>query len=448
MSFLKDLFEKRKDKKYGKGHRLGETPTQQPSFSSSSTPRPSSSSQQNVPRSDAAQKAAEAALQRLENSKRPSTSAVKRQVSKEVRQEAEAKNQELEKALKLKEHYFGKPRLVEDSTILPPKNQIYFTASILNEDEKYPASQIEDRIEQLLLEKLAEEPILVACTLLRTANYKNQEKLDKCVEILNKYADNITSNPSEEKYRKIRIENAIFKEKVFSLKYSDLLLKQVGFKTVSIEKESDGETKQYEDYFVFEGDNLDPLNSLKSCLSLAEPIKPELDRDIRVYRMSNDSNKKLADFDLSEDFYNLKVEELRREQALRNETLEKNGMLRTKQMRERDEQLELRRYNYCLIRVKFPNSLILQALFKANEKYQTLHQLVNDCLEIPDVPFELFSHSLRHSKSDLPELTLAEAGLAPAALLNFKFSEGIDESVKSCFDNFLHSDLMDNVLEF
>jgi len=32
MSFLKNLFEKRKDKKYGKGHKLGDSNTAQPSY--------------------------------------------------------------------------------------------------------------------------------------------------------------------------------------------------------------------------------------------------------------------------------------------------------------------------------------------------------------------------------------------------------------------------------
>ena len=37
------------------------------------------------------------------------------------------------------------------------------------------------------------------------------------------------------------------------------------------------------------------------------------------------------------------------------------------------------------------------------------------------MPFELFGHSLR--KTTLSTSTLAEAGLAPAALLNFRWNE-------------------------
>jgi len=47
---------------------------------------------------------------------------------------------------------------------------------------------------------------------------------------------------------------------------------------------------------------------------------------------------------------------------------------------------------------------------------------VQEQLEYDSVPFELFGHSLKRNV----ELTasLAEAGLAPAALINFKWNEG------------------------
>jgi UBX domain-containing protein 6 len=464
MSFLKDLFQKSKDKKYGKGHRLGDANRPAtPAAASSTPPRSSDYVPAQQPKSEAAIRAGEAALQRLQSAKNPrpaastTTAATARQLSSQLRQDTESVSKELDKALKLKEHYFGQKRLVTETGLIN-KNRIYFTASILPENEKHPAGEIEDRIEQLLIEKLHEEPILVACTLLCTANYKDADKLTKCVEILNKFADNILNNPNEEKYRKIRVENQTFKEKVYSCKYADLVLKHSGFKPKSIPKDSDvvlisAEGKPIEnaaameDYFVFEGDSFDTLTSLKTFLSLAEPIKPELDRDVRVYKVGSGSTSQIGEFELSDDFYNLKIEELRREQQLRNEALEKSGMLRTKAMRERDEHLESRRYNYCLIRVRFPNGLVLQAVFKSTEKYQNLCEFVNECLEIGDVPFDFVSHSLRRAPN-MADSTLAECGLAPAALLNFKIADDVDEAVKSSFSRYVCADLLDKIQEF
>merc|ERR1712150_174943 len=89
--------------------------------------------------------------------------------------------------------------------------------------------------------------------------------------------------------------------------------------------------------------------------------------------------------------------------------------------RERDEQLELRRYNFCLVRVRFPNDFILQALFRSNETYEVLYNFIQEQLEYDTVPFELFGHSLK--KNIELTSTLAEAGLAPAALINFKWND-------------------------
>ena len=40
--------------------------------------------------------------------------------------------------------------------------------------------------------------------------------------------------------------------------------------------------------------------------------------------------------------------------------VERESMLRTKAMREKEEQRQRRRYRFCLVRVRFPDGLILQ----------------------------------------------------------------------------------------
>lgn len=44
----------------------------------------------------------------------------------------------------------------------------------------------------------------------------------------------------------------------------------------------------------------------------------------------------------------------------RAEGVEKSQMLMTKAMREKEQQRELRRYRYALIRVRFPDGILLQ----------------------------------------------------------------------------------------
>lgn len=186
---------------------------------------------------------------------------------------------EMKKALAMKEHYFGQRTQLNEAAPVALKNPILFNSVLTGPGVRLPKEDLEDLIEQTLLTQLEDEPILVAVTLLFTANHKNQEKLTKCVEILNKFVANILNSPQEEKYRKIRVENAIFKEKVYSVKYADLVLKKSGFKATTLKL-----TEVDEDYFLYEGDNMDKLESLKEALALGEPIVPTLDRDLKVYR--------------------------------------------------------------------------------------------------------------------------------------------------------------------
>jgi len=284
---------------------------------------------------------------------------------------------------------------------------------VFGANERYTKDEIDQRIESTVMNQIDEEPILASVTLLFTANYKNPDKLNKCVEILNKYIENIMKSPNEEKFRKIKLENAVFKEKVYSCKYADLVLKKSGFKPTTI-KTNDVD----EDFFVYENPDLTNLENLQSALSLGEPIIPELDRDLKIFKVTSAS--KIAEFELSEEFYNFTVEDLIKEQKLRNEAIEKSGMLRTKAMREKDEQLESRRYNYSLIRIRFPNDFILQAVFKTSEKFDEIYKLVSECLETNAIPFDLIGHSLK--KNATLSSTLGEIGLAPSAVLNFKWN--------------------------
>lgn len=309
------------------------------------------------------------------------------------------------------------------------KNRIFYKSDLFP-GERFLKNEIEDKIEQTLLDRMNEDPILVAATLLFTANHKQTEKLVKCKETLTRIVDNILNNPREEKFRKIRIENKTFNENVYSCKYSQMLMANAGFKTKQFPKD-DG-SGDADDCFIFEMDeDLSKLENLKSSLAMVEPVLPELDRDIKIFKLSHDDasfrNYKLSDEYNMDDFFNLKVDELIREQALRNEALEKQGMLRTKAMRERDEQLELRRYNFCLIRVKFPDDYILEGLFRTNETLSEVYELVSENLVNDGIPFELAGPSLRKASSSSTN-TLAEAGLAPAALLYFKVSDLVGQN--------------------
>lgn len=87
------------------------------------------------------------------------------------------------------------------------------------------------------------------------------------------------------------------------------------------------------------------MRSTKDVLLNAEPIKPDLDRCMKIFHPSPYANQ----MTVPSDFYAISLEEIKREQQRLTENAEKLGVLRTKEMRERDRLKELRRYRFAQI---------------------------------------------------------------------------------------------------
>lgn len=85
-------------------------------------------------------------------------------------------------------------------------------------------------------------------------------------------------------------------------------------------------------------------------------MRATLARQRRVFQPSPLASQ----FDLPADFFTLTAEEVKREQRLRSEAVERLSVLRTKAMREKEEQREMRKYTYTLLRVRLPDGCLLQ----------------------------------------------------------------------------------------
>jgi len=408
-----------------------ETPPQQPNRpQTSNVERPAQQA------SDASRAAGHAALSRMQQIQQPKQNIIQKKVAKELLSEEKEiqkeMQKELQKANELKDHYFNKDsfeKSIETSShFRGNKINVLYKTAIIPESLENPMrlEDIEQQIQDLLLSNLESEPILTSLTLVLTANYKKGEKMDKGLNILKKLVDNIIANPDEDKYRKVRTENETIKENILSLKYIDICLTNVGFQLKKTQKQGASSSNSDEDMeFVYLFDHENPVNfaslsQLKDAFEMAEAIVPEMDRCVKVFKISNGDQAGHSEnkFELSDDFYNVSIDDIKREQKMREEALEKAGMLRTKAMRERDEKLELRKYKFVLVRVKFPNEYYLQAIFRSTETMQQIHLFTQSCLADERTQFQLFGHALKQNYSD--SMNLVEAGLAPAALLHFK----------------------------
>ncbi|KAL2089648.1 hypothetical protein ACEWY4_014336 [Coilia grayii] len=405
--FFEDIKKDVKFKSAGPGKKLTED------TSDSTKPQAKQSTGRSQPRhapTDGAQRAGAAALARIEQQQKPkvftSQDAIRNQVKRELEAEAAATAATTETP--------AGP--VMESRHLSVSG-IYFTCpltgAVLTKSEREP------HIKEAILMRFSEDPVVASIMMVHTFN-KDQDKVKGAVEIINKYIDNICKNPTEEKYRKIKLTNKIFQERVSCVEGCQEFLQALGFERTELP--IDGQDTSEEFLMLAEQDeaSLELLRERGEQLRKGEPVRAQLDRQPQAFRPSPYATH----FDLPPEFYNLTAEELKREQQLKSEIVERNSMLRTKAMREREEQRERKKYNYTLLRVRLPDGILLQGTFLAREKVAALYQFVRGSLEDGWQPFELMAPAGKKLIED-EDVALNECNLVPSAVVTFSWDEAV-----------------------
>ncbi|MFH4982930.1 hypothetical protein AB6A40_009639 [Gnathostoma spinigerum] len=124
---------------------------------------------------------------------------------------------------------------------------------------------------------------------------------------------------------------------------------------------------------------------------------------------------------LSDRFFDVDSEELKREQIERSECVEKLTSLRTQEMRKRDKILSRYRYKYTLIRIRFPDGHVLEGTFGCHEPFSAVMEFVEGYVfKIEPCLFSLRDHVTSSDFSDLSK-TLHNLNLVPAAVLYFSW---------------------------
>lgn len=392
---------KKKDKQFkkaGPGHKLIEEQTSSSgtsSASSSSHPQPVAQPHRTQP-SEQAARAGAAALARLGGNKEVdwSLAAIRAQARKELeleQQAAAAKTKSVELAPK-----------VEDSPSQLGVKGLLFRCPMLG-PQALPRDELDKELKDFLFEQLQEEKGLSAALIIVTCN-KNEAAVRSCIDILNKYLTNILDNPGDEKYRKIKLSNRVFKEKVQPIIGAVEFLEAAGFSEKVLD---DGEK-----YLCIADDaDLELLPALKDALSSAEPLEIVLDRNPRVLLPSQNT----GNFSVPDDFFNITADEIAKEQANRTRDAELMTQLRTKAMRERDAKREVRIYRYALVRIRLPNGLILQGTFEIIEKLADVYEFLKECL-LESCTNPVLKSGLETLTAQ--ECTLDELKLFPAVVLN------------------------------
>ncbi|XP_055975395.1 UBX domain-containing protein 6 isoform X1 [Sorex fumeus] len=369
---------------------------------------------------DEAQMAAAAALARLEQ-KQPkvrgptSQDSIRNQVRKELLAEAAiSANPESPGP-----HVASEPK--EEGSDPLAVSGVYFTCpltgAILRKDQR------EACIKEAILSHFATDPVAASIMKIHTFN-KDRDRVKLGVDTIAKYLDNIHLHPEEEKYRKIKLQNKVFQERINCLEGTHEFFEAIGFQKALLPvPDQDGQ----EEFYVLSKEALaQSLEQRKEQLLRGEPVRAQLARQRRLFRPS----PLAAHFHLPGDFFNLTAEEVRREQRLRSEAVERLSVLRTKAMREKEEHREMRKYTYTLLRVRFPDGCVLQGTFYARERVAALFGFVREALQSDWLPFELLASGGQKLSED-ENLPFTECGLVPSALLTFSWDAAVLEDLKA-----------------
>ncbi|CAI5448575.1 unnamed protein product [Caenorhabditis angaria] len=283
--------------------------------------------------------------------------------------------------------------------------QVYYTCELLGEDVVKPKVELMKDLEQFLGEQVESadedgDKIIAAVLMLYSLN--KQQQRDTAIETICKYVQNILEHPGEEKYRQIRLTNKAFQERVASAIGGRKFLESVGF------------TEKSEEFLVFDRQSdvhlVEALENLRNGQSV--PIK--VARNLEIFAMKE--GQKLVSPKLADEFFNLSADELKAEQRSREHQVDRMLTLRTKEMRQKDDQLRNYKYKYTLIRIRVPGNMIIQGVFSCYEAFSAVRSFVSSVLSEEIIEFAL--RDAANQQVDEETLTLAQLGLAPAAVLH------------------------------
>ncbi|KAI3946468.1 hypothetical protein MKX01_017684 [Papaver californicum] len=311
------------------------------------------------------------------------------------------------------------------------------------------AEEVEDHIESCLGQNSVVDSVETANLEMKDEAGKSLEsrnQLASCdgvfvsgggsVEVVMKLLRNIINNPENDKFRRIRMGNPKINEAIGSVTGGVELLECVGFRL-----QEEGE----EMWAVMEVPTGEQITSIKEVILMLEPKKIEdvppavpkvqdiipaepkkVDRQVRVFFSAPES--RAAKIELPDSFYKLSMGEIKAEADMRKKKLTESQLLVPKSFREKQANDARKKYNAAIIRIQFPDEVILQGVFGPWERTTALYEFVSSSLKEPRLEFELWHHPPILKRRPIPCFpepgktapTLDEEDLIPTALVKFK----------------------------
>lgn len=298
---------------------------------------------------------------------------------------------------------------------------VFFTCELLGDDIILTKEEMKKNVEAFLRSELDGEGIVASVLMLFSLN--GAEKRRIASETLQKYIRNLIDNPDEPKFRRIRIANKAFQERVLSAKGGREFLEACGFQE---RMESFSEGAEPEAFLVIGSDQAIDIASLVQAIDVLQtghPVPLKLHRNPAVYRL--EPHQVISNPRLPSDFFELTTTEIKKEQSLKSAEVEKLTTLRTREMRQRDELQRSYRYKYTLLRIRFPNRFFLQGTFGCHEQFAAVREFVSEYLANVEVPLFVLKDPISGLAPTDDTKTLSELNLVPAAVVHFEWDPDV-----------------------
>ncbi|KAK4472803.1 hypothetical protein MN116_004021 [Schistosoma mekongi] len=474
VKFFKQKNVNRKFSKLGEGHRLSDGSVQHSSRATSKAKSESTSCQQTAPSS----KSVEAAMSRLtvmqardSGSQTENSTQIGRNVqNKPVGEEYEPQTMrhvDADKPVVVPKLLFWCPNLFGD-TVVGSRDEI--EQAIQNYLISESTCNTNEAIVLMLVRGIEKSKIPPSSNIplseLPSISEIKENRKQNIIRIL----QNLISTPENPVYRRLRASNKLIND-LLSVDGLESFLTICNFKKTMLpitrpSEQTEGaeqlSQKNSEDiiekevfYQISEEDasNREHLENLLNLFVTADPILPELYRDTKVYRATGRTLTCIPRDHLPDEFFCQTKEEFRKYVGQQHQIIEESGMLLTKAMRERLRTQNIKSFRYAVIRIRFPDNLLLQGTFYSMDKLLTVRQWISECLAEP-YSFRLYAPpSIQtatlvnapptvHVELTDDHVTLNEMGLAPSSLLNviFDYSEQGTSAI-----GFLRSDLAQSI---
>ncbi|KAI9327883.1 hypothetical protein BDR26DRAFT_874692 [Obelidium mucronatum] len=152
----------------------------------------------------------------------------------------------------------------------------------------------------------------------------------------------------------------------------------------------------------------------------------EFDRGIKVFSAPPADVDGPMNIQLPDTFFQLSSTELKLayiSSKNKAKQIQDGAPLMTKAMRDREEELKLKKYPKTMIRVRFPDRVTVQAAFLSTEPVSAIYTLISDTLATPTRKYTLYITPPLQDLASKKDQTFWKAGLAPATLVYFKWDD-------------------------